>query len=74
MQQYWKEHEILRGVLIAALFAAALALVIAGWKMTGQLAGLGLMVVGVICLLAALAVYNSPFTEPKSRKKKETEA
>ena len=33
------------------LFVAAMALVIAGWKMTGELAGLGIMVVGVFLLL-----------------------
>ena len=36
-------------------------LVIAGWKQTGQLSGLGLMILGVALLLAALMVYNKPF-------------
>lgn len=69
--QFWKEHETLRVAVIAVLFVAAMALVIGGWKMTGKLEGLLIMVVGVLCLLAALAVYNSPFTDPKLPKQKE---
>lgn len=68
MMQFWKEHEKLRMVVIAALFVLSFVLIISGWKMTGQLTGLGLMVVGVILLIVALAVYNSPFTEPKNKK------
>ena len=58
---FWKEHVTLRVSLISIFFILGLALVIAGWKMTGQLAGLGLMIVGVIFLLTALLVYNKPF-------------
>ena len=42
-----------------------LALVIVGWKMTGELAGLGIMMVGLVLLLTALLLYNKPFEDPK---------
>ena len=63
MQKFWKEHVVLRLTLIALLFILGLALVIAGWKMTGELAGLGIMVVGVVVLLAAIFIYNAPFED-----------
>lgn len=62
--EFWKEHVKLRVALIAAFFVVGLILVISGWKMTGQLAGLGIMILGVILLLAALFIYNKPFTTP----------
>ena len=62
---FWKEHVTLRVTLIALFFIAGLALVIRGWKMTGQLAGLGIMILGVIFLLTALSVYNKPYETPK---------
>lgn len=62
---FWKEHVTLRVTLIALFFIAGLALVISGWKMTGQLAGLGIMILGVIFLLTALSVYNKPYETPK---------
>ena len=61
--RFWKNHPALRIVLMAVLFAAAMALVIAGWKMTGELAGLGIMVVGVFLLLVVLAIYNEPYRD-----------
>ena len=51
---FWKEHPALRIVLIAVLFVLAITLVIVGWTMTGELAGLGIMILGVALLLAAL--------------------
>ena len=65
--KFWKEHASLRVSLIALFFFLGLGLVILGWRMTGQLSGLGLMLLGVILLLAALLVYNKPF-EGDSRK------
>lgn len=62
--EFWKEHVKLRVLMIAAFFVVGLILVITGWKMTGQLAGLGLMMLGVACLLVALSIYNKPFTTP----------
>ena len=57
---FWKNHASLRAVLIAIFFVLGLTLTIAGWKMTGELKGLGLMLVGMISLLTALFVYNAP--------------
>ena len=61
--EFWKNHPALRIVLMAVLFVAAMALVIAGWKMTGELAGLGIMVAGVFLLLVVLAIYNEPYRD-----------
>ena len=55
MKAYWKNHPALRMILMLVLFVLALVLVVSGWKMTGQLAGLGIMLVGVALLLAVLA-------------------
>ena len=63
--KFWKEHMGLRLTLITAFFAAGLILVVVGWKMTGQLGGLGLMILGTVLLLAALMIYNKPFEEAK---------
>ena len=54
----FKKQETLRSVLIAVFFVLGLVLTIVGWKMTGQLSGLGLMCAGIVFLLAALFVYN----------------
>ena len=61
---FWKEHVVLRLVLIAAFFVVGLVLVIGGWKMTGEMAGLIRMVIGVFMLLVALYIYNKPYTTP----------
>ena len=61
---FWKEHVKLRVSLIALFAIVGLILVIIGWKMTGELLGLGIMILGVILLLAALFIYNKPFTTP----------
>ena len=66
---FWKEHPALRIMLIAVLFVLALVMIISGWTMTGQLAGLGIMVLGVAFLLAALAIYNKPFEDGKKPRK-----
>ena len=63
MKTFWKTHPALRIVLMIVLFVLSIALVIAGWKMTGQLAGLGIMLVGVALLLAVLAVYNATYQD-----------
>ena len=68
MQKFFKENEKLRMILIAVLFVVSFVMLISGWKMTGQLAGLGIMVIGVFVLVLALMVYNAPFTEPKKKK------
>ena len=61
--RFWKNHPALRVVLMAVLFVLAMALIVAGWKMTGELAGLGIMVVGVFLLLVVLALYNEPYRD-----------
>ena len=58
---FWKNHASLRAVLIALFFIVGLVLTIVGWKMTGKLEGLGLMLVGIVLLLTALFVYNAPY-------------
>ena len=55
----------LRAGLMAILFVVGMVLLIVGWKMTGKLAGLGIMIVGLVLLLIALQLYNRPFEEPK---------
>ena len=65
---FWKEHTSLRAALIILFFVVGLILVVAGWKMTGKLAGLGLMLVGIVLLLTALLVYNKPYQDKKKHK------
>ena len=67
--KFWKEHMGLRLTLITVFFVVGLILVIAGWKMTGQMGGLGLMILGTVLLLAALMIYNKPFEDdPQNRR------
>ena len=56
---FWKNHTTLRGILISFFFVLGMVLTIAGWKMTGKLLGLGMMLVGIVFLLTALFVYNA---------------
>ena len=65
--KFWKEHTALRLVLMLLTFVLGLFLLIYGWKQTGQLWGLGLMLAGVALLLTTLALYNKPFEDPKKR-------
>ena len=58
---FWKDHSILRGVLILLFFVLGLVLTIVGWSMTGKLLGLGIMCLGIVFLLMALFVYNAPY-------------
>ncbi len=63
MKTFWKTHPALRIMLMIVLFVLSIALVVAGWKMTGQLAGLGIMLVGVALLLEVLAIYNATYQD-----------
>ena len=63
MKAFWKDHPTLRVVLMLVLFVLAVVLVVSGWKMTGKLAGLGIMLVGVALLLAVLAIYNAAYQD-----------
>ena len=60
---FFKNHATLRGILIVLFFALGMVLTIAGWRMTGKLEGLGLMLVGIVLLLTALFVYNAPYSQ-----------
>lgn len=59
---FWKNHTGLRVTLIILFFVIGMVLTIVGWKMTGKLEGLGLMLVGIVFLLTALFVYNKPYS------------
>ncbi len=63
MNNFWKNHATLRGMLIILFFVVGMVLTLVGWKMTGELTGLGLMLVGIILLLTALFVYNAPYSK-----------
>ena len=65
--QFWKEHTALRMILMLVTFVLGIFLLIYGWRQSGQLGGLGLMLVGVVLLLVTLALYNKPFEDPKKR-------
>ena len=58
---FWKEHTTLRGFLILLFFVLGMVLTVVGWKMTGELLGLGIMLVGIVFLLVALFVYNGAY-------------
>ena len=58
---FWKNHTALRFTLIVLFFVIGLTLTFVGWSMTGKLAGLGLMLVGIVFLLTALLVYNAAY-------------
>lgn len=59
--KFWKEHASLRLVIMIVFFAAGLVLVALGWTMTGEAAGLLIMLAGLVLLLSALLVYNKAF-------------
>ena len=64
---FWKEHTALRMILMLITFVLGMFLLVFGWKMTGQMKGLGLMLAGVVLVLITLALYNKPFEDPKKR-------
>lgn len=66
--EFFKNNPGIRMILIAASFVIAVFLVITGWQMTGQMAGLIKMMVGVAFLLVALKIYNITFEDPKKKK------
>ena len=65
--KFWKEHTALRVSLISIFVICGIVLLIVGWKMTGKLSGLGIMLAGLALLLLALAIYNKPFETPKNK-------
>ena len=58
---FWKNHAILRAVLMLVFFIVGMVLTIIGWGMTGKLLGLGIMLLGIIFLLTTLFVYNARY-------------
>ena len=62
--RFWREHGKLRIIIMIVFFAAGLAMVIGGWKLTGKITGLG-VILGLVLLLSALMIYNKPFEDPK---------
>ena len=58
---FWKNHAVLRAILMIVSFITGIVLTIIGWKMTGKLEGLGLMMLGIIFLLTTLFVYNGRY-------------
>lgn len=66
--EFFKQNPGIRMILIAVSFIIAIFLVITGWQMTGQMAGLIKMIVGVAFLLVALKIYNINFEDPKKKK------
>lgn len=66
--EFWKEHTKLRMILIAILFVVGMVAVIGGWRLIGQLAGLGIMLAGIVLLIVALWIYNKPFERPRKKK------
>ena len=60
---FWKNHLGLRATLIVLFFIVGMTLTIVGWKMTGKLEGLCLMLVGIVLLLVALFVYNAAYRQ-----------
>ena len=59
--KFWKKHLALRAVLMILFFIVGLVLVLAGWRMTGQLVGLGLMLIGIVLMLTTLLLYNKAY-------------
>ena len=66
--KFLKDNPGIRVALIVVSFLIAIFLVITGWQMTGQMAGLIKMIIGVGFLLVALKVYNITFEDPKKKK------
>ena len=64
---FWKEHSRLRIILMLVTFVLGMVLIIRGWMMTGQMAGLGLMLVGVALILTTLYLYNARFADRKKQ-------
>lgn len=61
MRNLPKENESLRMILIAIFSVLGIVMVILGWMMTGKLAGLGIMAVGVALLLTSMGIYNEKY-------------
>lgn len=58
---FWKKHVFLRIALMLLCLTVGIILVLVGWKMTGQLKGLGLMLLGILLMLTTLLLYNRAY-------------
>ena len=56
-----KKHFTLRMIVMLLFFISGLSLVWIGWSMTGALAGLGWMLLGIVLLLTTLLLYNKRY-------------
>ena len=63
--KFINENPVLRVASILVCFIVGLVLVFTGWKQTGELGGLIQMLIGVVVLLTALAIYNYPYRDKK---------
>ena len=59
--RFWKKHLHLRRMLMGIFFLVGLYLVLAGWRLTGQLVGLGMMLAGILLMLFSLWLYNKAY-------------
>lgn len=66
--KFCKEHPAVRMILIGLFFVIGVALSLVGWRMTGELKGLILMIIGVFSFVLALWVYNIPFGNEHDRR------
>lgn len=66
--EFFKQNPGIRMILILVSFVIAIFLVITGWQMTGEMAGLVKMIAGVAFLLVALKIYNINFEDTKKKK------
>ena len=63
MMHFFNKHPAVRMALMIAFFVAGVALTLIGWSMTGTLAGVGVMLLGLALLLLTLYIYNKPFQD-----------
>ena len=63
MMHFFTKHPAVRMALMIAFFVAGVALILIGWSMTGTLAGVGVMLLGLALLLLTLYIYNKPFQD-----------
>lgn len=59
--KFWKDHAVLRIVLMVLFFVVGLVLVLYGWGLTGEMKGLILMLVGIVLMLTTLLIYNQRY-------------
>lgn len=68
--KFWDNHAALRVALLLVFFALGFAGIFSGLALQRLLSGVLLMLAGLAFLLAALWLYNQPFTDAKKKNKK----